>query len=144
MNLRVTMNNSNPATDPILFEKVKEKDFEHFFDLSNFLNNKTDNYYFQSCNSKMDVEQFDGINKKAQNLLKTIRFQTSNHGFPFLRINLLSVLSFDKFKIDSLVNKKFHPILFSISLIGIFQTIIFVFKAFKDRFFKKQLESKFK
>jgi len=144
LNLRITMKNSNPLTDPILFDKVKEKDFEHFFDLSNFLNNKTDNYYFQSCNSKMDVEQFDGINKKSQNLLKTIRFQTSNHGFPFLRINLLSVLSFDKFKIDSLVNKKFHPILFSISLIGIFQTIIFVFKAFKDRFFKKQLESKYK
>ena len=144
LNLRITMKNSNHLTDPILFEKVKEKDFEYFFDLSNFLNNKTDNYYFQSCNSKMDVEQFDGINKKAQNTLKTIRFQTSNHGFPFLRINLLSVLSFDKFKIDSLVNKKFHPILFSISLIGIFQTVIFVFKAYKDRFFKKQLESKFK
>lgn len=144
LNLRVTINNSNHLVDPILFEKVKDKNYVHFLDLSNFLNEKTENFYFQSCLSKMDVEQFDGIRIEAQRNLKIIRFQTSNHGFPFLRINLSSVLAFKKTELDKLVNRTFHPILFSIKLIGVFSTLIFIYKALKDRFFKKKLESKFK
>lgn len=136
LNLRVTMKNSNPLIDPILFEKEKEKDFENFYDLSNFLTNRIDNYYFQSCYSKMDLEQLDGVSKEAQNNLKIIRFKTSNHGFPFLRINLPKILAFTSKEVDRYINKNYHPIVFSIHLIGFFSTIFFVFKALFDRYQK--------
>ena len=90
------MKNSSPLIDPILFAKHENLDFSQFYDLSNFLTEKTDNYYFQSSKSKIDVEQFNGIKIEVQNKLKIIRFQTSNHGFPFLRINLKNVLAFSK------------------------------------------------
>ena len=76
LNLKVTMRNTNSLIHPILFAKQDNKNFARFYDLSNFLTSKSDNYYFQSCYAKMDKEEFDGISKEAQNSLKTIRFQT--------------------------------------------------------------------
>jgi hypothetical protein len=144
MNLRVTMKNSNPLTDPILFALQNDDNLTSYFDLSNFLSPKTDNYYFQSCYSKMDLDQLDGINKEAQNKLKIIRFRTSNHGFPFLRINLKNVLSFSSSKLYQYSNKTIHPIIFSFQLIGIIPTLSFVLKALKERYQKKLLESNLK
>ena len=144
MNLRVTMNNSNPATDPILFEKFNDKESALYFDLSNFLTVKSSNIYFQSCYSKMDLEQLNGISKEAQNNLKIIRFQTSNHGFPFLRNNLRNVLEFSEHELNYFVNTTLHPIFFSIRLIGLIPTIIFVLNALIDRVQKKLLEANFK
>ena len=144
MNLRVTMRNSNPKIDPILFEKVNDKDSALYYDLGNFLKPNSDNYYFQSCHSKMDLEQLNGINEESQKKLKIIRFKTSNHGFPFLRINLKNVLSFSSDEINQLVNHTFHPLTFSIRLTGLFPTVNFVLKAFKNRFQKKRLEANFK
>lgn len=144
LNLKVTMQNSNAFTDPILFEKVKEKDWIRYYDLSNFISSSTDNYYFQSCQSKMDIEQYHAISEEAQNNLKIIRLKTTNHGFPFLRINLPYVLAFTPKELNQYVNKTFHPITFSIQMIGIIPTFTFVLKALKDRFQKKRLEAKLK
>jgi hypothetical protein len=92
----------------------------------------------------MDLDQLDGINKEAQNKLKIIRFRTSNHGFPFLRINLKNVLSFSSSKLYQYSNKTIHPIIFSFQLIGIIPTLSFVLKALKERYQKKLLESNLK
>jgi hypothetical protein len=92
----------------------------------------------------MDIDQYEAISKEAQNNLKIIRLQTSNHGFPFLRINLPYVLAFTPKEIAQYVNKTFHPILFSIRLIGIIPTVSFVLKALKDRYQKKRLEASLK
>lgn len=144
LNLNITMRNSNSVTDPILFEKANDDTWKDYFDLSNFISPTTDNFYFQSCRSKMDVDQYEAISKEAQNNLKIIRLQTSNHGFPFLRINLPYVLAFTPKEIAQYVNKNFHPILFSIRLIGIIPTFSFVLKALKDRYQKKRLEASLK
>jgi len=142
LNLNITKKKSNPLTDPILFEKAMDKHLNHYFDLSNYITKGTDYYYFQSCRSQMDIEQYDGISIEAQKNLKIIRLQTSNHGFPFLRINLSQVLMFTPIELDQYVNKTFHPILFSSRLIGVIPTISFVLKALSDRYKKKRLESK--
>jgi hypothetical protein len=144
MNLRVTMKNSNPTTDPILFALENDVKWSPYFDLSNFLSSTTDNYYFQSCYSQMDLDQLAGITKDAQNKLNIIRFRTSNHGFPFLRVNLKNVLSFSQHTLHQYSNKTIHPIIFSFQLIGIIPTLVFVVKALKNRYQKKKLEASLK
>lgn len=144
LNLRVTMNNSNHLIDPILFEKVNDQDLALYYNLGNFLKPNSDNYYFQSCHSKMDLEQLNGLNEESRNKLKIIRFKSSNHGFPFLRINLKNVLAFSSDEINQLVNHTFHPLTFSFRLIGLIPTVNFVIKALKNRFQKKCQESNFK
>ncbi len=138
------MQKSNALTDPILFEKANDLNWAAYYDLNNFISQNTDNYYFQSCLSKMDIEQYEAISLVAQKTLKIIRLQTSNHGFPFLRINLPNVLAFSPREINQYVNKTFHPITFSIQLIGLIPTISFVLKALKDRYKKKRLEERLK
>jgi hypothetical protein len=144
LNLKVTMQNSNALTDPILFEKANDVNWTAYYDLSNFISPTIDNFYFQSCHSKMDIEQYEAISIEAKKNLKIIRLQTSNHGFPFLRINLPYVLAFTPKELAQYVNKTFHPILFSIRLIGVIPTIIFILKALKDRYQKKRLEASLK
>jgi hypothetical protein len=140
LNLNITMNNSNLYIDPILFAKKNDPIFNIYYNLSNILNDKTSYYYFQSFYSKIDVEQFNGITLEAQKKLKTIRFKTSNHGFPFLRFNLLKVLQFSNIKLNQYVDKIIHPIFFSIQLIGLFPTIFYLFKTLITRLKKKKLE----
>ncbi|KHJ38169.1 hypothetical protein PBAC_17100 [Pedobacter glucosidilyticus] len=144
LNLKVIINNSNPLTDPILFEKREEVALNSYFDLSNYLTSHTDYYYFQSAFSKIDLEQYNAITPSAKEKLKIIRFKTSNHGFPFLRINIPYILSFKKANLDLLANKTYHPIFFSVRLIGVLPTISFVFKALFNRYKKKRLEASFK
>lgn len=146
LNLQVTMKTSGPLTDPILFERVENKEYNFYFNLSNFIasGDSTDYYYFQSCRSQMDLDQYTAITENAKKKLKIIRFKTSNHGFPFLRINLPNIMTFEKNDLEFFVNKTFHPILFSVRLIGIFATFRFVLKALIDRYKKKQLEASLK
>jgi len=140
LNLKITMKNSKPNIDPILFDKQNDYNFIDYYDLSNFLNNKTEFYYFQSCYSRIDLEQLYGITKHAQKNLRTIRFLTANHGFPFLRQNLKNVFLFSSKELSYYFNKTLHPLLFSFNLIGVFPTFYFFFKALKDRYKKKQKE----
>jgi hypothetical protein len=144
LNLNVILRNSNAITNPILFQKVNDDTWKDYFDLSNFISSATDNYYFQSCHSQMDVEQYQAVNERTRKNLKIIRLQTSNHGFPFLRINLPNVLAFTPNDLGKYVNKTFHPIFFSVRLIGMLPTVTFLLKALKDRYQKKQLEASLK
>lgn len=144
LNLKLTMRNSKATTDPVLFEKANDVNWQKYFDLGNFISTTTDNYYFQSCQSRMDVEQYQAISKKAQNDLSIIRFRTSNHGFPFLRNNLPYVLAFTSKELKQFASKEFHPVFFSIRLIGIIPTFAFILKALKERYQKKRLEASLK
>lgn len=144
LNLNITMKSSNFLTNPILFEKKKDAYFNTYFDLSNYLTSDTEYYYFQSCNSQIDIEQYEAISFEAKKKINIIRFRTSNHGFPFLRINLPYILTFDSNELEKFVNKTYHPIIFSLRLIGIKPTATFVIKALRDRYIKKSLEASFK
>lgn len=144
LNLNSTMKSSNLITNPILFEKAKEEHFNTYFDLSNYFTSVTDYYYFQSCGSQIDIEQYQAISLEAQKKIKIIRFRTSNHGFPFLRINLPYILAFNTNELAQFVDKTYHPIIFSIRLIGLLPTVTFVIKALTDRYKKKRLEASLK
>ena len=144
LNLGVTMQNSNALVDPILFDKIKDDELKHYFDLSNFISESVNYYYFLSLYSKMDTDQYESIGLQAKQYLKIIRFKTSHHGIPFLKINLPNILAFNHDNLENLVNKSFHPIVFSIRLIGIKSTFLFLTRAIIDRWHKKRIESNFK
>ena len=144
LNLEVTMQSSSAFVDPILFDKVKDDEVKTYFDLSNFITDNVDYYYFQSCYSKMDTVQYNSISSQSKKYLRIIRFKTSNHGFPFLRINLPYILALGEKSLDDLVGKSFNLIVFSFHLIGLTPTIKFLFKAIVDRYHKKRMEASLK
>jgi hypothetical protein len=144
LNLNVTIKNSNRLIDPILFEIQNDIYWCKYLNIGNFLTYKTENYYFQSCYSRLDIKQFEGINTEAKSKINIIRFQTSNHGFPFLRINLKNVLQFSSNDLNQYVNKTIHPLIFSIKLISLFPTLFFLTKSLIDRYQKKRKENTFR
>lgn len=144
LNLNLIIDNSSYLVDPILFEKVNDDQLKHYFDLSDFINESVEYYYFQSCYSKMDVLQYESISAQAKRNLNVIRFKTSNHGFPFLRINLPYIFAFDKNNLDALLGKNLNLIFFSIRLIGITATVEFILKAVIERYRKKRKEASLK
>jgi hypothetical protein len=141
LNLFEKIKTSNAVENPILFSLLFDKEMEIYFDLGNILTTKSDNYYFQSCLSTNDVNQFDSLRKEKQSNLKIIRFITSNHGIPFLRINLKNILTFTASELDNYVNTKVHPLVFSVNLIGLISTFIFTIKALKNKLKKKTIEA---
>jgi hypothetical protein len=51
------MQHSNVLTDLALFEKAKDVRWQHYFDLDHFTASPTTaNYYFQSCQSEVDLD----------------------------------------------------------------------------------------
>lgn len=144
MNLCVIIKNSNPTIDPLLFENLNNPVNNQYFDLSKFIKEGIQFYYFQSCYSKMDIVQYQSISKEARQNLKAIFFKTSNHGFPFLRNNLPVIFSLENSELEKLVNKKFHLILFSVRSVGFSSTFNFIFKALFDRYKKKKMEASFR
>ncbi|MBP6054923.1 MAG: hypothetical protein KA527_04725 [Cytophagaceae bacterium] len=140
LDLRIIKESSNPFKDPVLFENFNDIGF---FEISKFLNSITANYYFQSCNSTIDLAQFESVNRDTKKKLRIIRFKTSNHGFPFLRINVKHILSLSTDELDKLVGEFFHPFAFSVKLIGLISTLKFLLMALGGRFKKKLLEFKF-
>lgn len=138
LNLNLIIEGSNVLVDPILF-KYKDNERSKFFVIENFLDNKIDCFYFQSCKSIIDIKQYNSL--KNKNLLTRIPFKTSNHGFPFLRHNLMFVMGQSKEALSQISLKTYHPIAFAVSIDGWGKTLKVVVKTVVNRF-KKKLKEK--
>lgn len=139
LNLFQTLKNSYPSVDPILY-KYKNEDRAKFYNVDNFLNPGTEYFYFQSALSRIDIDQYELLENR--NLFNTIKFQTSNHGFPFLRHNLNYVLSLSPVQLKELSNQMIHPFKFSVQIDGFFLTTYLVTQAVLKRFKKKLYDEK--
>ncbi len=138
LNLNLIVEDSNAFTDPLLF-KYREGERSNYFVIENFLNKEIDCFYFQSSQSSIDIRQYNSIKDKS--LLNRIPFKTSNHGFPFLRHNLMYVLGLSKDNLLKLSQKNYHPVSFAASIDGWPKTINVVVKTVINRF-KKKLKEK--
>ena len=91
--------------------------------------NSADVYYFQSINSKLDKQQGNHINDiKA---IHKIRFCTSHHGIPFLKVAIPKVFAMSKAQLNKFETKINSPILFSIGRVGICHAIIGYYQQYK-------------
>jgi len=140
LDLNIIIKDSSPFVDPILFKFQHDESRAQYYQVSNFLNADTKYFYFQSANSEMDIVQYETCSKK--NMLKKIEFSTSNHGFPFLRHNLLFVLGLSEDELEEMAKHKLHPFVFSIKVDGFWKAFCLSSKAILNRLKKKWYDEK--
>ena len=138
LNLNLIIEGSSAFVDPILY-KYRNTERAKYFVLEDFLDNERDYFYFQSSKSVIDIKQYNSL--KDKNLLTRIPFKTSNHGFPFLRHNLMYVMELSKESLLQQSQKVNHPIVFAASIDGWSKTIRVVAMTVVNRF-KKKLKEK--
>jgi hypothetical protein len=130
---------SSVLVDPILFAMQNNPKVNQFFDLSKFIKPNINYFYFQSVFSKIDYNQYNCISDSSKNSIKRIKFLTDKHGFPFLKSNIPTILSYNNSRLNYLVSKTFHPIIFSIEVDGIFFTIKSLFNSIYKKISKKYI-----
>ncbi len=140
LDLNIIIKDSSPFKDPILFRYQYDEPRSKFYQVSNFLNSSTKYFYFQSAKSKIDIVQYETCSKKS--LLKKIEFSTSNHGFPFLRHNLLFVIGLSEDELDEMSKHKLHPFVFSVKVDGFWKATYLSGKAVLFRLKKKWYDEK--
>lgn len=140
LNLHLIMQQSSRNIDPLLFKYAKDPIRSRFYKIENFVSPSLSYFYFQSCRSYMDIQQYESFGKKE--LINRIQFKTSNHGFPFLRTNVKYVMALNDDTLKKLSKSRIHPITFSIQIDGVFKTFYVVGQAVIDRVRKKIRERK--
>lgn len=124
--------------DPLLF-KYLHTDRASYFQLKDFLQPSVKYYYFLSVGCAEDNEQSRLLLTPTlpSKSLCCIKFATSHHGIPFLKVALGKVLNMNDEKLASFAKQMNHPMVFTISIVGIRKTIVgFVkqaYKAYKKR-----------
>jgi hypothetical protein len=114
------LESSNSSINPIIFRNKNESELTKYYDVRKFITNPSCIFYFYSTKSAWDREQFEYVRIKNIN---HIGFITSHHGIPFLKCNLPRILSLEKKDLLKMNKKTYHPLLFSIKMVGIFKTI---------------------
>ena len=137
--LNYILMNSNPILNPLLY-KYKDTVRSEYFRLDNFLNSSTEYFYFQSCKSKIDITQFEHLERKS--IIRRIQFDTRNHGFPFLRQNLSYVLELSANDLKHMSQKITHPFYFTVQINGFFKSIFIIISAVLKRMKKKLFDEK--
>ena len=117
--IRSLLHKSSAEKDPIIFRKRNDKFLAPYYDSTTFITSPESIYYFRSTRFPWDIEQ----NAYAKSLnINRISFSTSNHGIPFLRSNLKAVLNLSKSELANYRDKTFHPIIFSLKMVGLPKT----------------------
>lgn len=111
---------SKANVDPVIFRNKENKSLLPYYNTLNFIKDPSTIFYFHSNNSLWDIEQYE----YAKHIkLHKISFKTSNHGIPFLKTNLPSVLNLPIDKLLKLSGNTYHPLFFSLKLVGLIGTV---------------------
>lgn len=111
---------SNPSIDPLIFKYKNLSKYTEYYDISKFLNQKTEIFYFVSINSDWDKEQYELINSKQVNCLL---FNSSRHGIPFLKSCFPEIFLVKPSYLKKLSQEKNNPMFFSFLISGAYKTI---------------------
>ncbi len=140
LNLNIIMRDSTPLIDPVLFKYAQSPERAVYFKIENFVLPTVEYYYFQSCKSVMDIQQYKSFGRKE--LITRIPFKTANHGFPFLRHNLRHVLNLPDKDLKEMAKEEIHPFIFAVHIDGFFKTTYMVTSAILNRLKKKFREKR--
>lgn len=139
-NIFYILNNCDINKNPLLFKHQNK--LLDYYRLDTVLKDcKSNIFYFQSCKSKIDIIQYSLLEYK--NKITKIEFKTSNHGFPFLRHNIIDIFLLTEEEIINMSKNKISPLLFSITQKGLVKTIHFTIKSIIFRLKKKMYDEKF-
>ena len=115
---------SDPKTDPLIFREKENPEINKYYDISPFIKNSENIYYFHSNKSDWDIRQYKSVKDLSLNV---ISINTSIHGIPLLKNNLIELFKLNDAELKNLTNKKLNPIGFSFKIVGIKQTTMFMF-----------------
>lgn len=131
---------SSEEIDPIIFREKDNSQINKYFSLRQFIRNPDRIYYYYSSNSDWDRSQYNHI---ADFSFKFIPFNTSHHGIPFLKICLDKIINDPIKTTGRYVGKMNNPIMFSIKIVGLFDTLRYL-TIFGTSKYKKVLHLIFK
>jgi hypothetical protein len=117
------LNTSNSKVDPLVFREQNNMAICKYYKLNSFIKNPGNVYYFLSNKSEWDVRQYDSVKNIGMNV---ISINTSVHGMPLLKNNLIELFKLTDLTLQSLTHQKLNPIGFSIKLIGFKKTAFFI------------------
>jgi hypothetical protein len=111
---------SDEKKDPLIFRNIDNKNIKPWYDTTNFIVQPKSIFYFHSARSSWDIEQRQHVNNHA---VITISFNSNNHGLPFYRFNLHSIINMSYDQLVELSKKDQSPFKLSKNLIGLVPTI---------------------
>ena len=117
--LQSLIKRSSPQKNPLLFN-INDKRIK-FFDITNFISSNIDIFYFYSNASSWDIDQCNYI--KGYTNIHKIEFNTKHHGIPFLKVALSKTINLDIKKLKSLSLKTYSPIIYTIQMVGVKETL---------------------
>lgn len=131
--LNSLLTRSSEPKEPLIFRNKNNQELLPYFDARNFITDPKKIFYFQSNKSDWDIEQAQAINEIE---LNHIVFNSSNHGLPFYRFNLESILNSNEETLLNLKNKTHNPFNYSTHKIGLLKTTVNLINLYNNYFFK--------
>ena len=120
--------------NPILFRNSSV--IGEYFDILKYINVGTEIFYFGSNRSKWDVEQSIYIGVKPN--IYSIKFKSSHHGIPFLKVALPVVLNLNMEKLKGLSGKIHNSIWFTYKMVGLIDTVVGFYKQLYSAYQKRK------
>lgn len=131
---------SSITCNPLVF-KYRDTERNKYYQLNTFLCPTIRYYYFLSIGSAWDMEQcyaLFGTHPMPPKSLHCIKFKTTRHGVPVLKVALEKVLNLSVSSLDTLVGHKHHPVIFAMQQAGIFKTSYWLLKRIVDSYLRKR------
>ncbi|SFF07740.1 hypothetical protein [Spirosoma endophyticum] len=129
------LDRSSELDDPILFRERNNPLINRFFSINSYIVNPKAVFYFYSCWSKIDIEQYTTIKDLG---LQVIFFKTSHHGIPFLKSTLSHVINMKRCYLDTLVGYYYYPLIFSVKIGGVSKTLFSLTNQLIDKYILKR------
>lgn len=114
-----------PFLNPILWRNKNNGSVKRYYDLKDIVKaHDRPIYYFVSARSEKDLIQYHYIRECGS--VKTIFFNTSNHGIPFLRPVFRYVLNADNRELDQFVGMNYNSLSYSFKYGGLIPCLKFL------------------
>lgn len=132
--IKSLLKSTTEKVNPILFRYSDT--IGKYLDIVRYMNTTTKILYFNSNKSKWDVEQNLYIGNKPN--IYNIKFNSSHHGIPFLKVALPVVLNLSVEKLEQLSNVIHNPIWFTYQMVGLVNTVVGFYKQLYSAYKKRK------
>lgn len=135
--LRSLLTRDGEAKNPLVY-RVLNTEYEKYLELPVVADmGNTDVFLFQSIKSKWDIFQDEYIKDSLP--IHKIRFRSSIHGVPFLKVAIPSIYDMDSSELIKYEKKVNNPIVFTIKMVGIIKTITGFVQQYKAHIERKRI-----
>jgi len=124
---------STSLVDPIIFREQFNSKISKFFNIKSYISNPSSIYYFHSNKSKWDLRQYEEVKDLKMNV---ISINTKIHGVPLLKNNLNYIFLMGTNELKGISNKVLNPIFFSIRILGLVKTLIYLLGILPNAFLR--------